>query len=64
MKAEKFTEILGDDLKQRVELPDHRGDEAYQSFEEHAERINEEVEYVTIQSHANYDNMDVECSHS
>ncbi len=60
----KFTEILGDDLKQRVELPDHRGDEAYQSFEEHAERINEEVEYVTIQSHANYDNMDVECSHS
>ena len=38
--------------------------QAYQSFEEHAERINEEVEYVTIQSHANYDNMDVECSHS
>ena len=26
--------------------------------------FDEEVEYVTIQCHANYDNMDVECSHS
>ena len=41
----KFTEILGEDLLQRVNLPDHRGDVAYQSWEEHVERIKEEVNY-------------------
>lgn len=53
----KFTEILGDDLIQRIELPDHRGEKAYRSWEEHVERINEEVNYVTIQSHAKPSNI-------
>lgn len=35
----KFTELLGRDLKERYQIPDHRGEEAYISWDEHVESL-------------------------
>lgn len=39
----KFTKYLADELLQRYDLPDHRGDIRYQSWEDHCESIKELV---------------------
>ena len=42
--AYKFTEYLGKELKSRFEIPDHRGDSAYESWEVNFHQIAEFVE--------------------
>lgn len=41
----KFTELLGRDLKQNYDLTDHRGEEEYESWDEHVRKIDQEVAY-------------------
>ncbi|MBR5420988.1 MAG: hypothetical protein IK115_07575 [Lachnospiraceae bacterium] len=42
--ARKFTEYLGGELKARYELPDHRGEAGYASWQESAEAVRKEAE--------------------
>ena len=41
--ADKFTGYLGKDITDRFELPDHRGDKKYKSWEENSREIKKSV---------------------
>ncbi|MBO5565441.1 MAG: hypothetical protein J5935_07490 [Lachnospiraceae bacterium] len=44
--SNKFTDYLGKELLQRYDLPDHRGDARWESWDRHVEAIDQEIEEV------------------